>query len=38
MDIATIFGLFTGTGLIIGAMMLEAAGGQVPLTKFWNQV
>ena len=36
MDIATIFGLFTGTGLIIGAMMLEAAGGQVPLTKFWN--
>ena len=36
MDIATIFGLITGTGLIIGAMILEAAGGQVPLTKFWN--
>jgi len=36
MDIATIFGLITGTGLIIAAMILEAAGGQVPLTKFWN--
>ena len=36
MDIATIFGLITGTGLIIGAMLVEASGGQVPLTKFWN--
>ena len=36
MDIATIFGLITGTGLILAAMVLEAAGGQVPLTKFWN--
>ena len=36
MDIATIFGLITGTCLILAAMFIEAMGGQVPLTKFWN--
>tara|TARA_B100000029_G_C17566108_1_gene955091 strand:- start:1195 stop:1989 length:795 start_codon:yes stop_codon:yes gene_type:complete len=36
MDIATFFGLITGTCLIIAAMFIEAMGGQVPLTKFWN--
>ena len=36
MDIATIFGLIAGTALILVAMILEAAGGQVSLTKFWN--
>jgi len=36
MDLATIMGLITGTGLIIGAMMIEAAGGQASLTEFWN--
>ena len=36
MDLATILGLITGTGLIITAMIIEAAGGQASLTQFWN--
>ena len=36
MDIATILGLVTGTGLIILAMIIEASGGQASLTQFWN--
>ena len=36
MDLATILGLLTGTGLIITAMIIEAAGGQASLTQFWN--
>ena len=36
MDIATIFGLITGTALILTAMIIEASGGQANLTDFWN--
>ena len=36
MDIATLFGLITGTALIIVAMLIEASGGQTSLMEFWN--
>ena len=36
MDLATIFGLITGTGLIIASMIIEGSKGGIPITEFWS--
>ena len=36
MDLATIFGLLIGTGLIIASMFIEGAKGGIPITEFWS--
>ena len=36
MDIATIFGLISGTALIVFSMFLEASKGGISMLKFWS--
>ena len=36
MDIATIFGLISGTALIVFSMFLEASKGGISMMKFWS--
>ena len=36
MDFATILGLLSGTGLILGAMFLQSTSSDISMLKFWS--